>query len=93
MQFTEAQENAINAKTGTLLVSAGAGSGKTSVLTERIIKKISDTSESYDITDFLVVTFTRASATDLKNKISNAINKKLSEDISNVHLKRQQILL
>ena len=93
MQFTEAQENAINAKTGTLLVAAGAGSGKTSVLTERIIKKISNNSENYNITDFLVVTFTRASATDLKNKISNAINKKLSEDINNVHLKRQQLLL
>ena len=93
MQFTEAQQNAINAKTGTLLVSAGAGSGKTSVLTERIIKKICDDSKNYNITDFLVVTFTRASATDLKNKISNAINKKLSEDINNVHLKRQQILL
>ena len=93
MQFTEAQEHAINAKAGTLLVSAGAGSGKTSVLTERIIKKISDTSENYSITDFLVVTFTRASATDLKNKISKAINNKLSEDINNVHLKRQQILL
>ncbi|MCL1858010.1 MAG: UvrD-helicase domain-containing protein [Oscillospiraceae bacterium] len=99
MQFTEAQENAINAKTGTLLVSAGAGSGKTSVLTERIIKKISAAARGVhetdvcDITDFLVVTFTRASATDLKNKISNAINKKLSEDINNVHLKRQQILL
>ena len=93
MQFTEAQENAINANNGTLLVSAGAGSGKTSVLTERIIKKISDESENYNVTDFLVVTFTRASATDLKNKISKAINKKLSENINNVHLKRQQILL
>jgi len=93
MKFTEAQENAINANAGTLLVSAGAGSGKTSVLTERIIKKISGLSENYNITDFLVVTFTRASATDLKNKISKAINNKLSEDIGNVHLKRQQILL
>ena len=93
MQFTEAQENAINAKTGTLLVSAGAGSGKTSVLTERIIKKISDKSENDNITDFLVVTFTRASATDLKNKISKAISVKLAEDINNVHLKRQQMLL
>ena len=99
MQFTEAQQNAINANTGTLLVSAGAGSGKTSVLTERIIKKISAAdrgvhgAELCDITDFLVVTFTRASATDLKNKISKAINDKLSEDINSVHLKRQQILL
>ena len=93
MEFTKAQENAVNAKSGTLLVSAGAGSGKTSVLTERIIKKISDTSEYCDITDFLVVTFTRASATDLKNKISAAINQKLAADMDNTHLKRQRIML
>ncbi|MCL1793294.1 MAG: helicase-exonuclease AddAB subunit AddA [Oscillospiraceae bacterium] len=93
MQFTEAQNEAINSKGGTLLVSAGAGSGKTSVLTERIIQKICGESENFDITDFLVVTFTRASATDLKNKISRAINKKLSENIGSAHLKKQQILL
>ena len=93
MEFTKAQENAVNAGAGTMLVSAGAGSGKTSVLTERIIKKISDPAEYCDITDFLVVTFTRASAADLKNKISKAISKKIAEDINNTHLKRQQINL
>ncbi|MCL1794636.1 MAG: UvrD-helicase domain-containing protein, partial [Oscillospiraceae bacterium] len=93
MQFTKAQTDAITSKGGTLLVSAGAGSGKTSVLTERIIQRICDESEKCSITDFLVVTFTRASATDLKNKISNAINKKLAENIGSAHLKRQQLLL
>jgi len=90
MNFTQAQEQAINAQNGTLLVAAGAGSGKTSVLTERIIKKICG---DYNITDFLVVTFTRASANDLKNKIARALNNKLAENINNAHLKRQQILL
>ena len=93
MQFTKSQTDAINADRCTLLVSAGAGSGKTSVLTERIIKKICGESEDFNITDFLVVTFTRASATDLKNKISNAINKRLSENIGSAHLKKQQMLL
>ena len=93
MKFTEAQRQAIDAPPGTLLVSAGAGSGKTSVLTERIIKKISGAPDYCDVTQFLVVTFTRASATDLKNKISGAINKKLAENIGSAHLKRQQILL
>ncbi|MCL2158516.1 MAG: UvrD-helicase domain-containing protein, partial [Oscillospiraceae bacterium] len=93
MQFTKAQQSAIDAPAGTLLVSAGAGSGKTSVLTERIIKKICDESEPCNITDFLVVTFTKASAADLKNKISNAINKKLGESTEGTHLKRQQFLL
>jgi len=93
VQFTKAQTEAIDANNGTLLVSAGAGSGKTSVLTERIIKKICSESEDFNITDFLVVTFTRASATDLKNKISNAINKRLSENIGSAHLKNQQMLL
>ena len=90
MIFTQAQQNAINAKNGTLLIAAGAGSGKTSVLTERIIKKICG---EYNITDFLVVTFTRASANDLKNKIARALNNKLAENINNAHLKRQQIML
>ena len=90
MKFTHAQEQAINTQNKTLLIAAGAGSGKTSVLTERIIRKICG---DYDITDFLVVTFTRASANDLKNKIATAINKKLAENINNTHLKRQQILL
>ncbi|MCL2095597.1 MAG: UvrD-helicase domain-containing protein [Oscillospiraceae bacterium] len=94
MRFTKEQRNAIESDSGTILVSAGAGSGKTSVLTERIIQKISGGENDYsNVTDFLVVTFTRASANDLKNKISNAINKKLAEDINNAHLKRQQILL
>ena len=90
MKFTKAQEEAINAQNSTLLISAGAGSGKTSVLTERIIQKICG---EHNITDFLVVTFTRASANDLKNKIARAINNKLAENMGNIHLKRQLILL
>ena len=93
IKFTESQKRAIETEGKTLLVSAGAGSGKTSVLTERIIQRITDKNNPCDITDFLVVTFTKASANDLKSKIAKAINQNLAGDIDNTRLKRQQFIL
>lgn len=71
-KWTTSQQQAIGARKMNLLVSAGAGSGKTTVLTQRIIQRIE---EGDSVTDFLVVTFTKASAADLKSKLYDAISR------------------
>ena len=71
ISWTPQQETAINERNKTLLVSAAAGSGKTATLTERIIRRI--TVDGADISNMLIVTFTRASAADLRTKIFKAI--------------------
>ena len=75
MNFTENQQNAIDVRDCSLIVSAGAGSGKTAVLTERILERICDENDDCNIDDFLIVTFTNAAAKEL----SDRIRKKLSE--------------
>lgn len=89
--FTPAQKIAIETRNKTLLLSAAAGSGKTTTLTQRIISSITD--EKADISKMLIVTFTRASANDLKTKITAAINNALANDPSNKHLSGQLIKL
>ena len=81
ISLTDAQEEAINLKDKTLLVSAAAGSGKTFTLTERIIKRI--TKDHADISKMLIVTFTKASAADLKTKIFKAVSNALAKDPKN----------
>ena len=92
-KWTAAQTAAIETKNKTLLLSAAAGSGKTSTLTERIIRSITDKDSPADIENMLIVTFTRASATDLKSKIFNALSKALAADPTNKHLTKQLIKL
>lgn len=77
ISWTPQQETAINERNKTLLVSAAAGSGKTATLTERIIRRI--TVDGADISNMLIVTFTRASAADLRTKIFKAISKAIAE--------------
>ena len=67
MGWTREQEKAINARNANILVSAGAGSGKTSVLVERIIKKLIN--DHINIEDILVVTFTEAAASEMKERV------------------------
>ena len=91
MGFTPAQQNAIDAKGNTLLVSAAAGSGKTFTLTKRIIKSIIDNNQ--DLSRLLIVTFTRAAASELREKISKALSEAIAKNPDNVHLQRQLIKL
>lgn len=91
IKWTDAQELAISTHGKTLLVSASAGSGKTATLTERIIRSLTDESQPKDISKMLISTFTRASAADLKLKISKALTKALKNDPENVHLSKQLI--
>ena len=76
--WTKEQEMAINKKDSNILVSASAGSGKTAVLVERVISTCIE--QKVDIDKLLVVTFTKASASELKEKLYNAIYSKLKDN-------------
>ncbi|MDE6761690.1 MAG: helicase-exonuclease AddAB subunit AddA [Lachnospiraceae bacterium] len=89
MNWTPDQQKIINARNCNLLVSAAAGSGKTAVLVERIIRMISDKENPIDIDELLVVTFTKAAAAQMRDKIAGAIEKKLIEEPENEHYLKQ----
>ncbi len=91
--FTPSQLEAITAQGGSVLVSAAAGSGKTTVLIERIIRMITRKENPVDVDRLLIVTFTRAAATEMKDRLSKAINKLLENDPYNPQLLRQRQLM
>ena len=91
VKWTEEQKDAIYMKDSNILVAAAAGSGKTAVLVERIINKIIN--EKIDINHILVVTFTNAAAAEMRERILDAIYKKMEEQPENVELQRQITLL
>lgn len=91
--WTVDQRKVIDARGKNLLVSAAAGSGKTAVLVERIIKKITDPENPVDIDRLLIVTFTNAAAAQMRERIGKAIEEALKEKPDNVHLQRQETLL
>lgn len=78
-KWTKEQQEVIDHRDGNLLVSAAAGSGKTAVLVERIISMILDTKEKVDIDKLLVVTFTNAAASEMRERIADAVSKALEE--------------
>lgn len=85
VSWTNNQLLAIEEKGTDLLVSAAAGSGKTAVLTERIIRQLTDVASPVNVTDFLIVTFTVSATSELRDKLSRAIRSAYSE---NRHIKR-----
>ena len=93
IQFTAAQQKIIDARNHNILVSAAAGSGKTAVLVERIVRLVSEGDHPLDIDRLLVVTFTRAAAAQMRERIGQALSARLREDPGNCHLRRQEILL
>ncbi|MCR5000984.1 MAG: helicase-exonuclease AddAB subunit AddA [Lachnospiraceae bacterium] len=93
MEFTNEQLQAIESRGENLLVSAAAGSGKTAVLVGRIIRRILSDDKPVDIDRLLVMTFTRAAAEQMKEKILKAIEDKRSKDPSNRNLIRQATLV
>lgn len=92
-KWTMEQENAIFTRNCNLLVAAGAGAGKTAVLVERIIKRITDEKEDIDIDKLLVVTFTNAAAAEMRERIGNAIAKELEINPNSKKLQKQLTLL
>ncbi len=91
--YTAAQTKAIEASGRDLLISAGAGSGKTAVLTERIIRRLTDEANPADITRMLIVTFTKAAAGELRERISGALSDALAKQPKNRRLARQLMAL
>lgn len=89
MAWTSRQQSVIDSRGKNLLVSAAAGSGKTAVMVERIIQVVSDQDHPVDIDRLLVVTFTNAAASEMKERIMNALEKKVEQEPGNAHLLRQ----
>ncbi|MGN7477078.1 UvrD-helicase domain-containing protein [Solibacillus silvestris] len=94
VQWTDVQWKAIYASGQDILVSAAAGSGKTAVLIERLIQKILASEEKrIDVDELLVVTFTNASAAEMRNRMAEALEKAIGQDPGNSFLRRQLSLL
>lgn len=92
-QWTDDQWKAIVASGQDILVAAAAGSGKTAVLVERIIKKILSKENPVDVDRLLVVTFTNASAAEMRSRIGEALDRALKDNPASLHLRRQLTLL
>ena len=93
VKWTEEQEKVIRLRNRNILVSAAAGSGKTAVLVERIITMLTKDDPPMDVDRLLIVTFTEAAASEMKERIRLAIEKKLMEYPDNEHLKQQATLI
>ncbi|EGT3954635.1 helicase-exonuclease AddAB subunit AddA [Clostridioides difficile] len=92
-KWTKEQLEVIGSRECNLLVAAAAGSGKTAVLVERIIQMITSRENPIDIDKLLVVTFTNAAASEMRERIGDAIGKALDENPENKHLQNQLVLL
>lgn len=92
-QWTENQKLAIDARNGSLLVSAAAGSGKTAVLVERVVLMVSDSENPIPIERLLIVTYTRAAAAELKERISKTLNELILKHPENRWYRRQLMYL
>lgn len=93
INWTPQQQKVIESRNRNLLVSAAAGSGKTAVLVERIVQMITDQSSPVDIDQLLVMTFTKAAAAEMKERVSAAIERRLEEHREDVHLQMQAALI
>lgn len=93
VNWTKQQQEVIDTRDRNLLVSAAAGSGKTAVLVERIIKKVLDPVHPVDIDHLLVVTFTKAAAAEMRERVAKAIEERMDQEPGNVYLNRQYTLV
>ena len=87
IQLTDAQKQAVYDRGGSLLVSAAAGSGKTKVLVERLFAHIEEQGGNVD--DFLIITYTKAAAAELRGKIAQELSRRVAENPGDIHLRRQ----
>lgn len=93
MTWTTDQQKVIDLRNRNILVSAAAGSGKTAVLVERIITMITQEDSNINIDNLLIVTFTKAAAGEMRERIGAAIEKKVMEQPENTHLQKQLTLI
>lgn len=89
IELTKYQKAAVDNEGGTLLISAAAGSGKTQVLIDRMLRRVTSETDPCNIDDFLMITFTKAAASELRGKIIRRLNNLLAEDGSSKHLQEQ----
>ena len=87
--LTQQQRAAVENRGRSLLVSAAAGSGKTKVLVERLFSYVER--DGADLDDFLIITYTRAAASELRGKIARALSERLENDPTNARLQRQML--
>ncbi len=92
-KWTAEQQKVIDTRQKNMLVSAAAGSGKTAVLVERIIQRVTDEKNPVDVDKILVVTFTKAAAAEMRERVLKAIQDALAEDPGNPYLARQATLV
>lgn len=88
-QLTEDQIQAVENRGGELLVSAAAGSGKTKVLVERLMRYVTDPKDPANLDDFVMITYTKAAATELRAKIAKALSERIAQDPENTRLQKQ----
>ena len=88
-KLTPQQAQAVNDRGGKLLVSAAAGSGKTKVLVDRLMKYLTDPVDPADLDEFLIITYTKAAASELRGKIAAKLSERISQEPENKHLQKQ----
>lgn len=93
MKWTKEQKQVIDLRNCNILVSAAAGSGKTAVLIERILSRIMDRDNPVNVDEFLIVTFTRAAASQMKERLQQALEQALENEPENEHLQQQLMLV
>ena len=89
LTLTPQQQAVVENRGGSLLVSAAAGSGKTKVLVERLFRYVLE--DHCNVDDFLIITYTKAAAAELRSKIASELAKRVAEQPHNSHLKRQMM--
>ena len=88
-KLTVQQEAVVKNRGGKLLVSAAAGSGKTKVLVDRLLMYLTDPVKPANLDDFLIITFTKAAASELRGKIAEKLSERIAQDPQNAHLQQQ----
>jgi len=88
-KLTPQQQEAVSNRGGKLLVSAAAGSGKTKVLVDRLLSFITDPADPANVDDFLIITFTKAAAAELRAKIAQKLSERIAQEPGNHHLQKQ----
>jgi ATP-dependent helicase/nuclease subunit A len=89
LKLTEGQQAIVDYRGGSMLVSAAAGSGKTMVLVQRLLSRICDPLHPCNVDDFLIITYTKKAAAELRTKIMEALSNRLADEPENRHLRRQ----
>ena len=88
-KLTPQQEIAVKNRGGKLLVSAAAGSGKTKVLVDRLLSYLTDSSDPANLDEFLIITYTKAAASELRGKIAEKLTERIAQEPENMHLQKQ----